>query len=92
VNVFSIDELFASNGGVNVSTFLSRAWQAVIWTFGHFIWKERSARDLLSEAIDWFRSAAIHPWLCLCVGCKYMLRVCINLIRGCVLVPAAFKY
>ncbi|GJW78077.1 reverse transcriptase domain, reverse transcriptase zinc-binding domain protein [Tanacetum coccineum] len=43
-NAFSIDELFSSNGSVNVPTFLVRVWQAVIWTFGYFIWKERNAR------------------------------------------------
>ncbi|GKE11062.1 reverse transcriptase domain, reverse transcriptase zinc-binding domain protein [Tanacetum coccineum] len=36
-NAFSIDELFSSNGSVNVPTFLVRVWQAVIWTFGYFI-------------------------------------------------------
>nr|GEU77285.1 RNA-directed DNA polymerase, eukaryota, reverse transcriptase zinc-binding domain protein [Tanacetum cinerariifolium] len=30
VNVFSIDEFFSSNGNVNVLTFLSRVWQAVM--------------------------------------------------------------
>ncbi|GKD26040.1 RNA-directed DNA polymerase, eukaryota, reverse transcriptase zinc-binding domain protein, partial [Tanacetum coccineum] len=44
VNAFSIDELFSSNGSVNVPTFLARVWQAVIWTSGYFIWKERNAR------------------------------------------------
>lgn len=35
VNAFSIDEIFSSNGGVNVSNLLSRVWQAVIWTSGY---------------------------------------------------------
>ena len=44
VNAFSIDEFFSLNGNVNVPTFFSRVWQAVIWTSGYFIWKERNAR------------------------------------------------
>nr|GEV60422.1 reverse transcriptase domain, reverse transcriptase zinc-binding domain protein [Tanacetum cinerariifolium] len=44
VNAFSIDEFFSSNGNVNVPTFISRVWQAVIWSTGYFIWKERNAR------------------------------------------------
>nr|GFB23861.1 RNA-directed DNA polymerase, eukaryota, reverse transcriptase zinc-binding domain protein [Tanacetum cinerariifolium] len=44
VNDFSIFELFSSSGGVNVPSFLTRVWQAVIWTSGYFIWKERNAR------------------------------------------------
>lgn len=43
VNAFSIDDFFSSNGGVNVPNFLSRVWQAVIWTSSYFIWKERNA-------------------------------------------------
>nr|GEZ69574.1 putative ribonuclease H protein At1g65750 family [Tanacetum cinerariifolium] len=44
VNVYSIDEFFSSNGNINVPTFLSCVWQAVIWSTGYFIWKERNAR------------------------------------------------
>nr|GEV15804.1 RNA-directed DNA polymerase, eukaryota, reverse transcriptase zinc-binding domain protein [Tanacetum cinerariifolium] len=44
VNVFTIDELFSSSGGVNVPTSLSRVWQSVLWTSGYFIWKERNNR------------------------------------------------
>ncbi|GKB65589.1 hypothetical protein Tco_0921775 [Tanacetum coccineum] len=33
VNAFSIDEIFSSNGSVNVPIFISRVWQAVLWTF-----------------------------------------------------------
>ncbi|GKB54349.1 reverse transcriptase domain, reverse transcriptase zinc-binding domain protein, partial [Tanacetum coccineum] len=44
VNVYSIDEFFSPKGNVNVPTFLSRVWQAVIWSTGYFIWKERNAR------------------------------------------------
>ena len=44
VNAFSLDEFFSSNGSVNVSNNLSRVWQAVIWTSGYYIWKERNAR------------------------------------------------
>ncbi|GJS54318.1 reverse transcriptase domain, reverse transcriptase zinc-binding domain protein [Tanacetum coccineum] len=43
VNSFSIDEFFSSLGNVNVPGTLARVWQAVIWTFGHLIWKERNA-------------------------------------------------
>ncbi|GJU78574.1 reverse transcriptase domain, reverse transcriptase zinc-binding domain protein, partial [Tanacetum coccineum] len=44
VNAFSINEFFSSNGNVNVPTFISRVWQAVIWSTGYFIWKGRNAR------------------------------------------------
>ncbi|GJR85663.1 reverse transcriptase domain, reverse transcriptase zinc-binding domain protein [Tanacetum coccineum] len=44
VNAFTIDELFSANGGVNVPSLSSRFWQAVIWTTGYYIWKERNAR------------------------------------------------
>ena len=44
VNAFSLDEFFSSNGNVNVPIYFSRVWQAVIWTTGYFIWKERNAR------------------------------------------------
>ncbi|GJZ12655.1 reverse transcriptase domain, reverse transcriptase zinc-binding domain protein, partial [Tanacetum coccineum] len=43
VNSFTIIELFSHSGGVNVPTFLSRVWKAVIWAFGYYIWKERNA-------------------------------------------------
>ncbi|GJY96661.1 reverse transcriptase domain, reverse transcriptase zinc-binding domain protein [Tanacetum coccineum] len=43
VNVFSIDEFFASNGNVNVPTFLSRVWQVVVWS-RYFISKARNVR------------------------------------------------
>lgn len=44
VNAFSIDEFFSCNGNVNVPTFVLQVWQAVIWSTGYFIWKERNAR------------------------------------------------
>ena len=44
VNAFSIDEFFSSNGNVNIPSFASRVWQAVIWSTGYFIWKERNVR------------------------------------------------
>ncbi|GJW20606.1 RNA-directed DNA polymerase, eukaryota, reverse transcriptase zinc-binding domain protein [Tanacetum coccineum] len=44
VNAFTINELFLANGGVNVPSLSSRFWQAVIWTTGYYIWKERNAR------------------------------------------------
>ncbi|GKE22557.1 RNA-directed DNA polymerase, eukaryota, reverse transcriptase zinc-binding domain protein, partial [Tanacetum coccineum] len=44
VNAFTIGEFFASGGNVNTPKNLSRAWQAVIWSTGYFIWKERNAR------------------------------------------------
>ncbi|GJU72088.1 RNA-directed DNA polymerase, eukaryota, reverse transcriptase zinc-binding domain protein [Tanacetum coccineum] len=43
VNAFSLDEFFSSNGNVNVPTYFSCVWQAVIWSTGYFIWKERNA-------------------------------------------------
>ena len=42
--MLSLDEFFSSNGNVNVPIYFSRVWQAVIWTTGYFIWKERNAR------------------------------------------------
>ncbi|GKC05791.1 reverse transcriptase domain, reverse transcriptase zinc-binding domain protein [Tanacetum coccineum] len=44
VNAFSIDEFFSLNGNVNVPIYFARVSQAVIWTTGYFIWKERNAR------------------------------------------------
>ncbi|GJW03798.1 RNA-directed DNA polymerase, eukaryota [Tanacetum coccineum] len=44
VNALSIDEFFSSLGNVNVRSAFVRVWQAVIWTTGYFIWKERNAR------------------------------------------------
>ena len=43
VNAFSIDELFSSNGNVNVPGISSRFWQVVRWTAGYYICKERNA-------------------------------------------------
>ncbi|GJY51606.1 transposon TX1 [Tanacetum coccineum] len=37
-------EFFASSGNVNIPCHSSKMWQAVIWTSGYFIWKERNAR------------------------------------------------
>nr|GEW22475.1 RNA-directed DNA polymerase, eukaryota, reverse transcriptase zinc-binding domain protein [Tanacetum cinerariifolium] len=42
--VFTIDDIFSYNGNVIVPTSLSDIWQAVLWSFGYFIWKERNAR------------------------------------------------
>ncbi|GKB76223.1 RNA-directed DNA polymerase, eukaryota, reverse transcriptase zinc-binding domain protein [Tanacetum coccineum] len=44
VNAFSIDEFFSSNGNINAPNYVSHVWQAVIWSTGYFIWKERNAR------------------------------------------------
>ncbi|GKC45461.1 RNA-directed DNA polymerase, eukaryota, reverse transcriptase zinc-binding domain protein [Tanacetum coccineum] len=44
VNAFSIDEFFSSLGNVNVPVAFTHIWQAVVWTTGYFIWKERNAR------------------------------------------------
>jgi hypothetical protein len=44
VNAFSIGELFASNGNVDISNHAIRLWQAVRWTSGYYIWKERNMR------------------------------------------------
>ncbi|GJQ91220.1 RNA-directed DNA polymerase, eukaryota, reverse transcriptase zinc-binding domain protein [Tanacetum coccineum] len=44
VNSFTIEEVFLDSGGVNVPISLSRVWQAIIWTSGYYIWKERNAR------------------------------------------------
>ncbi|GKE67581.1 RNA-directed DNA polymerase, eukaryota, reverse transcriptase zinc-binding domain protein, partial [Tanacetum coccineum] len=44
VNAFTIDEVFSSNGNINVPDYYSLVWQAVIWTTGYFIWRERNAR------------------------------------------------
>ena len=44
VNAFSIEEFFSSFGNVNVPARISTLWQAVIWSTGYFIWKERNAR------------------------------------------------
>ncbi|GJV47127.1 putative reverse transcriptase domain-containing protein [Tanacetum coccineum] len=44
ISVFNIDELFSSNGNVNVPIYIHCVWQAVIWTTGYYIWKERNAR------------------------------------------------
>ncbi|GJU33638.1 reverse transcriptase domain, reverse transcriptase zinc-binding domain protein [Tanacetum coccineum] len=43
INAFSIEEFFSSNGNANVPIHSSKIWQAVIWTSGYFIWKERNA-------------------------------------------------
>ncbi|GKF00533.1 reverse transcriptase domain, reverse transcriptase zinc-binding domain protein, partial [Tanacetum coccineum] len=42
VNAFSIEEFFSFNGNANVPSLSSKMWQAVIWTYGYFIWKERN--------------------------------------------------
>ena len=44
VNAFSIGELFASNGNVDIPNLSTLLWQAVIWTSGYCIWKERNER------------------------------------------------
>ncbi|GJQ93102.1 hypothetical protein Tco_0004241 [Tanacetum coccineum] len=44
VNAFSIGELFASSGNVDIPNHAIRLWQAVRWTSGYFIWKERNMR------------------------------------------------
>ena len=49
VNAFSIDEFFSSYGNVNVPGTFSRVWQAVIWSSGYFIWKERNARVFVNK-------------------------------------------
>ncbi|GKB94228.1 RNA-directed DNA polymerase, eukaryota, reverse transcriptase zinc-binding domain protein [Tanacetum coccineum] len=42
VNAFTIDEMFSLNGDVNIPSLGIRVWQAVIWTTGYYIWKERN--------------------------------------------------
>ena len=44
INAFSIDEMFSRNGNANVPSHSSRLWQAVIWTAGYYIWKDRNTR------------------------------------------------
>ncbi|GJX49792.1 RNA-directed DNA polymerase, eukaryota, reverse transcriptase zinc-binding domain protein [Tanacetum coccineum] len=44
ISVFTIDELFSRNGDINIPASLASVWQAVIWTSGYFIWKERNNR------------------------------------------------
>ncbi|GKC47095.1 protein chromatin remodeling 4, partial [Tanacetum coccineum] len=50
VNAFSIEEFFSSNGNANIPSHSSRMWQAVIWTSGYFIWKERNERVFKGKA------------------------------------------
>ncbi|GJS75873.1 reverse transcriptase domain, reverse transcriptase zinc-binding domain protein [Tanacetum coccineum] len=50
VNAFSIEEFFSSNGNANVPSHSYRIWQAVIWTSGYFIWKERNTRVFKGKA------------------------------------------
>lgn len=44
VNAFPIGELFASNGNVDIPNHAIRLWQAVRWTSGYYIRKERNFR------------------------------------------------
>ncbi|GKC99720.1 reverse transcriptase domain, reverse transcriptase zinc-binding domain protein [Tanacetum coccineum] len=44
INAFSIGDLFNSNGNVDIPNHSYRVWQAVIWTCGYYIWKERNSR------------------------------------------------
>ncbi|GKC30595.1 RNA-directed DNA polymerase, eukaryota, reverse transcriptase zinc-binding domain protein [Tanacetum coccineum] len=44
VNAFSVSEIFSSFGNGDVPSNIVRVWQAVIWTSGYFIWKERNTR------------------------------------------------
>ncbi|PWA59008.1 hypothetical protein CTI12_AA193110 [Artemisia annua] len=50
VNAFPIEEIFSSNGNANIPSRSSRLWQAVIWTSGYFIWKERNTRVFKGKA------------------------------------------
>nr|GEY09661.1 transposon TX1 [Tanacetum cinerariifolium] len=50
VNAFSIEEFFTYNGNVNIPSHSSRMWQAVIWTSGYFIRKERNERIFKRKA------------------------------------------
>ncbi|GJS75871.1 putative RNA-directed DNA polymerase [Tanacetum coccineum] len=50
VNAFSIEEFFSSNGNANFPSHSYRIWQAVIWTSGYFIWKERNKRVFKGKA------------------------------------------
>ncbi|GJT09653.1 putative RNA-directed DNA polymerase, partial [Tanacetum coccineum] len=50
VNAFSIGKFFCYNGNANVPSHSSKMWQAVIWTSGYFIWKERNARVFKGKA------------------------------------------
>nr|GFA68584.1 reverse transcriptase domain, reverse transcriptase zinc-binding domain protein [Tanacetum cinerariifolium] len=42
VYAFTIEDMYSLSGGINVPGSLSRVWQAVVWTSGYFIWKERN--------------------------------------------------
>lgn len=44
VSAFTIEVILFHSGNVNVPSSLSGIWEAVIWTSGYFIWKERKAR------------------------------------------------
>lgn len=44
VNAFSIRDIFSLNGGVNLPNHSRLLWQAVLWSSGYFIWKERNSR------------------------------------------------
>ncbi|GKA96589.1 hypothetical protein Tco_0818684 [Tanacetum coccineum] len=50
VNAFSIEEFFSSNRNASIPSHSSRLWQAVLWTSGYFIWKERNARVFKGKA------------------------------------------
>ncbi|GJR70576.1 reverse transcriptase domain, reverse transcriptase zinc-binding domain protein [Tanacetum coccineum] len=42
VSAFSIRDIFYLNGDVNLPNNSILLWQAVLWTYGYFIWKERN--------------------------------------------------
>ncbi|GJS77798.1 reverse transcriptase domain, reverse transcriptase zinc-binding domain protein [Tanacetum coccineum] len=44
VSAFSIRDFFSLNGDVNLPNNSRLLWQAVLWTSGYFIWKERNNR------------------------------------------------
>nr|GFA37283.1 hypothetical protein [Tanacetum cinerariifolium] len=51
VYAFTIDEFFSSYGNVNVPKPISCLWQAVVWTTGYFVWKERNTRVLVLNGL-----------------------------------------
>ncbi|GJX71101.1 hypothetical protein Tco_0308272 [Tanacetum coccineum] len=65
-NAFSIDEFFLSYRNVNIPVGIFSLWQAVIWTIGYFIWKERN------DPLELCSSAPGLQVMCLCIStCKF---------------------
>ncbi|GJY28608.1 MAK10-like protein [Tanacetum coccineum] len=65
-NAFSIDEFFLSYRNVNIPVGIFSLWQAVIWTIGYFIWKERN------DPLELCSSTPGLQVMCLCIStCKF---------------------